>query len=87
MSVGVGPDFQQMLTDNRPTINSNVTDNVKVAPMFDIGFVGKTEYNVTKTVKAAVSYRKGVNNILTPTDKYLDRDYLQFQVRCAIFNN
>ena len=86
MSVGVGPDFQQMLTDNRPTINSYVTDNVKVAPMFDIGFVGKTEYNVTKTVKAAVSYRKGVNNILTPTDKYLDRDYLQFQVRCAIFN-
>ena len=86
MSVGVGPDFQQMLTDNRPTINSYVTDNVKVAPTFDIGFVGKTEYNVTKTVKAAVSYRKGVNNILTPTDKYLDRDYLQFQVRCAIFN-
>jgi hypothetical protein len=86
MSVGVGPDFQQMLADNRPAVNSYVTDNVKVAPTFDIGFVGKTEYNVTKTVKAAVSYRKGVNNILTPTDKYLDRDYLQFQVRCAIFN-
>ena len=86
MSVGVGPDFQQMLADNRPTINSNVSENVKVAPTFDIGFVGKTEYNITRTVKAALSYRKGINNVLTPTDKYLDRDYLQFQVQCAIFN-
>ena len=33
-----------------------------------------------------VLYRKGINNILTPMGKYIDRDYVQFQVRCTIFN-
>ena len=86
MSVGVGPDFQQMLVDNRPAPSTVDRRNIEVAPIFDIGLIGKTEYSLTKKVKAAVSYRKGINNILTPMDKYLDRDYLQFQVKCTVFN-
>lgn len=87
MSVGVGPDFQQALADNRPATNENVSrNNIAVAPLFDVGFIGKTEYSVTKKVKAGVLYRKGINNILTPMDKYIDRDYLQFQLKCTIFN-
>jgi len=86
MSVGLGPDFQQMLADNRPTVSAVDRNNVAVAPMFDVGFIGKTEYALTKKVKAGVLYRKGVNNLLTPMDKYIDRNYLQFQLKCTVFN-
>ena len=86
MSVAVGPDFQQMLADNRPAQSTTDRRNQAEAAMFDVGFIGKTEYSLTRNVKAGVSYRKGINTIITPSDKYLDRDYLQFQVRCAIFN-
>ena len=86
MSVGVGPDFQQALADNRPAPSSVDRGNIQVAPLFDVGFVGKTEYALTKKVKAGIYYRKGVNNIITPMDKYIERDYLQFQVKYTIFN-
>jgi len=86
MSIGVGPDFQQMLADNRPAASTVDRNNIAVAPIFDVGFIGKTEYSLTKKVKAGVMYRKGINNILTPMDKYIDRDYLQFQLKCTIFN-
>ena len=86
MSIGVGPDFQKMLVDNRPAPSTVDRGTVQVAPMFDVGFIGKTEYSLTKKVRAAVFYRKGVNNVITPMDKYIDRDYLQFQVKYTIFN-
>lgn len=89
LSVAAGPDFQQALADKRPApapVANQPFENVAVMPLFDVGFIGKTEYSVTKKVKAQVSYRKGINNILTPMDKFIDRDYLQVQVRWAIFN-
>jgi hypothetical protein len=89
MSVAAGPDFQQALADTRPPavpIENRPFDNVSVMPLFDMGLIGKAEYSLTKKVKAQVSYRKGINNILTPMDKYIDRDYLQVQVRYSIFN-
>lgn len=87
LSIGLGPDFQRMLVDNRPVISTELDrNNIQVAPLFDVGFIGKTEYALTKRVKTAISYRKGINNIITPSDKYIDRDYLQFQLRYTIFN-
>jgi len=86
MSIGVGPDFQKMLVDNRPAVSTVDRGNIQVAPLFDVGFIGKTEYALTRKVKAAVSYRKGANGIINPSDKYIDRDYLQFMLKCTIFN-
>ena len=87
LSIGLGPDFQRMLVDNRPVVSTALDrNNIQVAPLFDVGFIGKTEYALTKRVKTTVSYRKGMNNIITPSDKYIDRDYLQFQLRYTIFN-
>lgn len=86
MSIAAGPDFQEMLVDNRPAKSTVDKGNLQEAPVFDVGFVGKSEYSVTKNIKAAVAYRKGINSVITPTDKYIDRDYLQFQIKCAIFN-
>jgi len=86
-SIGAGPDFQQALADNRPALDPTDPVAQKQAPLFDLGLVGKTEYAITKNLKAAVYYRKSINNVLSPgTDKYIDRNYLQFQVKCAIFN-
>jgi hypothetical protein len=86
MSVAVGPDFQQMLVDNRPATSTVDRGNIQVAPVFDVGFVGKTEYSLTKKVKAGISYRKGMNDFINPVNKFIDRDYLQFQLKCTIFN-
>ncbi len=86
MSVGVGPDFQQMLVDNRPEQSAVDRGTLQVVPTFDVGFVGKTEYALTQRVKAGVSYRKGINSVISMSDKYIDRDYIQFQMRCTIFN-
>ena len=86
LAIGVGPDFQRMLVDNRPAVSIVDRGNIQVAPLFDVGLVGKTELALTKRIKAGVSYRKGVNNFITPMDKYIDRDYLQFQLRCTILN-
>lgn len=82
----MGPDFQKMLVDNRPATSTVDRGNLQVAPTFDVGFIGKTEYALTQRVKAAVSYRKGINSVITTSNKYIDRDYLQFQMRCTIFN-
>lgn len=86
LSVGAGPDFQQVLVDNRPAPSTVDRGNLKEAPMFDIGFMGKTEYAVSPGIKAAIYYREGINNIITPTNKYIDRNYLQLQIKCTIFN-
>jgi hypothetical protein len=86
MSVGLGPDFQKMLIDNRPATSEVDRGNLQVAPTFDVGFVGKTEYALTQRVRAGVSYRKGINGVINLSDKYIDRDYIQFQMRCTIFN-
>ena len=86
LSIGAGPDFQKALVDNRPAPSTVDRGTIQEAPLFDIGMMGKTEYALNKRVQAAVLYRKGINNILTPMGKYIDRDYVQFQVRCTIFN-
>ncbi len=86
MAIGVGPDFQTMLVDNRPAKSEVDRGNIQVAPTFDVGFVGRTEYALSQRIKAAVAYRKGVNGVINPSDKFIDRDYVQFQMRCTVFN-
>ena len=86
MSIGIGPDFQKMLVDGRPQASTIDRGNIKEAPMFDVGLMGKTEFAFTKNIKAAVYYREGINDIVTPTNKYIDRSYLQLQLKCTILN-
>lgn len=86
IAIGAGPDFQQALNDNRPLPSILDRDNVQVIPMFDIGFITKTELALNKNIKVAVFYREGINNILTPMNKYLERSYFQFQLKYSIIN-
>ncbi len=86
LSIGAGPDFQQALADKRPTNDQTDNSSLKRVPLFDVGLIGKTEFSVTKNLKAGLACRKGINNVVTPMGKFIDRDYLQVQVKCAIFN-
>ncbi len=84
ISVGVGADMQQLL-QNTANATADVTTD-KLVPQFDMGLVGKTEYTLTNRIKAGLFYRRGITNIVMPYDKYLDRNYMQLQVKYTIFN-
>ncbi|MBL7719374.1 MAG: hypothetical protein JNL72_11100 [Flavipsychrobacter sp.] len=82
LSVGVGADVQRLLINDKLVSES---DN-KELPGFDLGAVGKAEYSLSKEIRASVYYRKGMNQTLSGNNKYLDRDYLQVQLKFTIFN-
>lgn len=86
VSVGVGADVQRLLLNDKLVTDTKDPEDARQLPSFDMGLVGKTEYNLTKEIKASVYYRKAMNQSLTGNNKYLDRDYLQLQLKFTIFN-
>ena len=86
VSIGVGPDFQQMLVDNRPEPSKVDKNNIKEAPLFDVGMMGKVEVAIARNIKAAMYYREGINNVITPSNSFIDRNYVQFQLKYSILN-
>jgi hypothetical protein len=86
VSLGVGPDFQQALADKRPEADPNYKGTSYKTPLFDVGLMARSEVSISRTLKAGVSYRKGINNVISPMGSFIDHDYLQFQVKCAVFN-
>lgn len=87
VAVGMGADMQRLLMDKKLTIQtSDAANNQKQLPMYDMGLTVKTEYNLTKEIKASLNYRKGINGALSGDKKLLDRDYLQLQLKFNIFN-
>ncbi len=84
VAIGVGTDFQQMLNDNRPEASKYDKGNLRQAPLFDVGLMGKLEVAITSNIKAAVLYREGINNVVTPNNASVDRNYLQFQMKYSI---
>lgn len=86
LSLSGGADVQRLMqNDQLMTVSENVVD-AKLVPNYDFGFVGKTEYAITKQLKATVYYRHGLNNAITGSDKYIDRNYLQLQLKFSILN-
>jgi hypothetical protein len=86
LSLSGGADVQRLLqNDQLMTVSENVVD-AKLIPNYDFGFVGKTEYSISKQLKATVYYRHGLNNAINGNDKYVDRNYLQLQLKFSILN-
>ena len=83
-SVGMGADMQRLVMAGKPITAADNADNIKEAPSFDFGFVGKTECELTKKIKAGIYYRQGLNNTLNPGSKYLDRSYVQVQLKFSL---
>ena len=86
LAVAVGPDFQRLLQSNATTATASTSDGDKIAPDMDFGFIGKTEYAVYQRLKAGFLYREGMNNFLTNTNKYLERNYFQVQLKYSLSN-
>lgn len=87
LSVSFGADFQQLLqngtNEETASLALNTTSDAKYIPTFDVGVTGKTEYMLTKRLKAGIAYRNGINSILK-SKQYLDRNYLQIQLKYTI---
>jgi hypothetical protein len=79
ITLSAGADVQRLLQDHNVTVFYN--DNARVAPLIDLGMLLRVEYAVLPRLKAGVSYRLGTNNILSPGNHYLDRNYMQLQFR------
>ena len=87
VSLSLGADLQRLLdqNDNLKTL-VYTSDEMKLIPGLDVGLTGKTEYAVTKKLKAGVLYREGINNLVNGGgDEYLDRRYLQVQLKFTVF--
>ncbi|MGN6568463.1 MAG: hypothetical protein ACTHJ0_10945, partial [Flavipsychrobacter sp.] len=83
ISVGVGADVQRLLLNETSTNSSSDASQVSTreVPAFDLGLVGKAECALSSTIKAGVSYRQGMNNVIAPNANYLDRNYVQVQLK------
>lgn len=88
LSVGAGPDFQQLLQsqDERNIVTNDDNTSAEVIPDFDFGVQGRTEYNVTSRLKAGLQYREGMNQLFRSGDeKYVNRRYMQVQLKYTLF--
>jgi hypothetical protein len=85
LSIGVGGDFQHLILQGHSNITTDNTGAIKEIPGMDMGLVGKTELAVNKKIKAGLSYRQGLNNMIAGSNKYVDRSYIQFQLKYMIF--
>ncbi|HXS37842.1 MAG TPA: outer membrane beta-barrel protein [Flavipsychrobacter sp.] len=79
ITLSAGADLQRLLQDHDVTILYN--DNTKVAPLVDVGMLLRTEYAIFPRLKAGLSYRLGANNIVSPGNNYIDRNYMQVQLK------
>lgn len=86
ISVGVGADVQKLLDGNmneRPVVTTE--EGFKLIPLWDAGITGKTEYTISRRLKAGILYREGVNNLLQGNSNYYERRYLQVQMKLKLF--
>ncbi len=79
VSVGVGADVQQLLSNDNDLVEIN--NEVKTIPVTDLGFTGKTEVALSPRLRAGILYRQGVNNLVNSRTDFLDRRYLQIQLK------
>ena len=85
LSVSVGGDMQKLIEDQIAEGSLMTADGeARVIPDYDLGLTGKTEFAITPKLKAGLLYREGVNNLMYGSGDYLDRRYLQVQLKYRI---
>ena len=78
-TLSAGVDLQRLLQVHGVTVLYN--DNTRVVPTMDLGMLLRTEYSMSPHIKAGLSYRFGANNLVSPGNNYLDRNYMQIQLK------
>lgn len=86
VAMSVGGDFQQMLQNsgNNETVMFSEGTDAKLFPTFDVGVTGKTEVNITPAIQAGLMYREGLNNVIRNQSHYVNRRYIQVQVKYSL---
>jgi len=83
-SVSAGPDFQQLLRDGSDNAIMFLDDEVKIIPDMDMGLTGKAEFSITPNIQSGITYREGLNNFIRNNNNFLNRRYIQVQMRFTI---
>lgn len=83
ISLGVGADIQRVLQDKYAYVRKE-NGEVFAIPGIDLGMLVKAEYKLADRVSTGVAYRNGISNVLDKSKHYLDRDYLQVQLKFSI---
>jgi hypothetical protein len=83
-SLSAGPDFQQLLRDGSDKAIMFMDDGVKIIPDMDMGLTGKAEFSITPNIQSGIIYREGLNNFIRNNDNYLNRRYIQVQMRFTV---
>ena len=79
ITLSAGADLQRLLEDH--SVSIFYKDNVRIAPLMDLGALLRTEYSIGSRLKAGACYRFGINNILSPSNNYYERNYMQIQLK------
>lgn len=86
LSIGAGPDFQQLLQSEEKKVVYETNDKpVESLPSFDVGLQAKAEVFISRKLKASLQYRKGVNDAFQKSSNYVNRNYMQVQVKYTLF--
>lgn len=84
LGLSIGPDIQQMLSNDNNFEKIQFTDNgIKVFPIIDVGFTTKAEFDVGENLQTGIIYRQGVNNMFKSEDAlpFINRRYIQVQFK------
>lgn len=89
LSISTGPDIQHLMNykqnENQFNFYAFQTDGtIGLIPNTDWGIKTQTELDLSKNLKAGLSYRQGLNNINnTSSMKKVNRNYIQLQFKYA----
>lgn len=83
-SLSAGPDFQQLLRDGSNNAIMFLNDDVKIIPDMDMGVTGRAEFSITPNIQSGITYREGLNNFIRNNDNFLNRRYIQVQMRFTV---
>jgi hypothetical protein len=84
IAVGLGADVQRLFQNSNTTTTVYEDGALKLVPTYDIGMVAKTEYSISHSLKTSLIYRAGLNNL--SENKYINRSYLQLQLKLKILS-
>ncbi len=83
-SLSAGPDVQQLLRDGSDNALMFLNDEVKMIPDLDVGMTGKAEFAITPNIQSGIIYREGLNNAVRNSNDFLNRRYIQVQMRYTV---
>lgn len=86
-SIGAGADIQRNLEgtmDNRAVVATEY--GFKMIPIWDAGVTTKAEIGLNRQLKAGIVYREGLNNLLSGTQNYYNRRYVQVQLKLKLYD-